>query len=169
MLVVGEVGKPVARRVHTDHRRGVCRGLHPGARHAGATTTRVVGEQCGGSSQNLGYQPRARARADSGDGRSDAPSTYPAGVGPRRPTPARIALPPRRICVPLSVNGWHKSTYSGDFEDACVEAQARPDHAGVLIRDSKDRHRIPVVVSATAWSTGTRWLAAVADEPPCAR
>ncbi|MFD3481870.1 DUF397 domain-containing protein [Streptomyces sp. NPDC058665] len=32
-------------------------------------------------------------------------------------------------------------SYSGDFEDACVEAHARPDGDGVLIRDSKDRAR----------------------------
>ncbi|MCX4682557.1 DUF397 domain-containing protein [Streptomyces sp. NBC_01433] len=53
----------------------------------------------------------------------------------------------------LPSSGWHKSTYSGDFEDACVEARVRPDGAGVLIRDSKDRCRLPLAVAAAAWHT----------------
>ncbi|MFI1285159.1 DUF397 domain-containing protein [Streptomyces sp. NPDC020858] len=52
--------------------------------------------------------------------------------------------------MPLLSTGWHKSSYSSDFEDACVEASVSPD-GGVLIRDSKDRSRSPLAVSATAW------------------
>lgn len=53
--------------------------------------------------------------------------------------------------MPLPSIGWHKSTYSGDFEDACVEASIRADGDGVLIRDSKDDTRRPLDVSAMAW------------------
>ncbi|WP_411083430.1 DUF397 domain-containing protein [Streptomyces sp. cmx-18-6] len=53
--------------------------------------------------------------------------------------------------MPLPPNAWHRSSYSGDFEDACVEAQARPDLEGVSVRDSKDRRRLPLTVSAAAW------------------
>ncbi|MGW6866144.1 DUF397 domain-containing protein [Streptomyces sp. NPDC054901] len=52
--------------------------------------------------------------------------------------------------MPLPSTGWYKSSYSSDFEDACVEASANPD-GGVLIRDSKDRSRSPLPVSAAAW------------------
>ncbi|WP_309031544.1 DUF397 domain-containing protein [Streptomyces alfalfae] len=55
--------------------------------------------------------------------------------------------------MPLLTTGWHKSTYSSDFEDACVEARARPDREGVLIRDSKDPEHRPLTVSAAAWRT----------------
>lgn len=55
--------------------------------------------------------------------------------------------------MPLPSAGWHKSSYSSDFEDACVEARAVPDGGGVRIRDSKDRSRRPVAVSAAAWHT----------------
>ena len=53
--------------------------------------------------------------------------------------------------MPLPSTGWHKSTYSSDFEDACVEASVRSDGDGVLIRDSKDHARRPLDVSAMAW------------------
>lgn len=53
----------------------------------------------------------------------------------------------------FSVNRSHKSTYSSDFEDACVEARVRPDGPGVLIRDSKDRAHLPLAVSPEAWRT----------------
>jgi hypothetical protein len=55
--------------------------------------------------------------------------------------------------MPLPTTGWHRSTYSSDFEDACVEARARFDREGVLIRDSKDPERRPLTVSAAAWRT----------------
>lgn len=53
----------------------------------------------------------------------------------------------------LPLHGWHKSTYSSDFEDACVEALVRPAGVGVLVRDSKDRSRLPLAVSVSAWHT----------------
>lgn len=52
--------------------------------------------------------------------------------------------------MPLPLTGWHKSSHSSDFEDACVEASVCPA-GGVLIRDSKDRSRKPLAVSAAAW------------------
>ncbi|MER6916504.1 DUF397 domain-containing protein [Streptomyces sp. NPDC000594] len=52
-----------------------------------------------------------------------------------------MALPPE---------GWHKSTYSTEFEDACVEAARAVSH-GVLVRDTKDRGRRPFTVSSPAW------------------
>ncbi|MFE3601343.1 DUF397 domain-containing protein [Streptomyces sp. NPDC059142] len=55
--------------------------------------------------------------------------------------------------MPLSRSTWHKSTYSGDFEDACVEARVRPADTGVLIRDSKEPRRLPLTFSAEAWHT----------------
>lgn len=57
--------------------------------------------------------------------------------------------------MPLLSNGWHKSSYSSDFEDACVEARVRPGGDGVLIRDSKDRTRPALTLSATAWNAFT--------------
>jgi hypothetical protein len=53
--------------------------------------------------------------------------------------------------MPLPSTGWHKSSYSGDCLDACVEACVRADREGVLIRDSKDHARRPLSVSAVAW------------------
>ncbi|WP_078508387.1 DUF397 domain-containing protein [Streptomyces zinciresistens] len=47
------------------------------------------------------------------------------------------------------------SGYSSDFEDACVEARVRPGRRGVLVRDSKDRTRQGLAISATAWSAFT--------------
>ncbi|MGW1432174.1 DUF397 domain-containing protein [Streptomyces sp. NPDC002431] len=55
-----------------------------------------------------------------------------------------MALPP---------TGWHRSSYSGDFEDACVEARADGGTRGVLVRDSKDADRRPLAVSGPAWRT----------------
>lgn len=52
--------------------------------------------------------------------------------------------------MPLSPSGWHRSTYSGDFEDACVEARA---DESVQVRDSKDRSRRPLTFSAPAWNS----------------
>ncbi|MFD0371089.1 DUF397 domain-containing protein [Streptomyces sp. NPDC127114] len=52
--------------------------------------------------------------------------------------------------MPLPSTGWHKSSYSSDFEDACLEASVRPD-SGVLIRDSKDHDRRQLALSAAAW------------------
>ncbi|MGW3100036.1 DUF397 domain-containing protein [Streptomyces sp. NPDC001102] len=53
--------------------------------------------------------------------------------------------------MPLPSTGWHKSSYSSDYEDACVEARARVGGSGVLVRDSKDRSRRPLTVSGAAW------------------
>ncbi len=53
--------------------------------------------------------------------------------------------------MPLPSAGWHKSSYSGDCLDACVEVCVRTDGEGVLIRDSKDHARRPLDVSALAW------------------
>lgn len=58
--------------------------------------------------------------------------------------------------MPLLPAGWHKSSYSSDYEDACVEACALPDGSGVRIRDSKDLSRRPMTFSATAWHTFLR-------------
>ncbi|MEU2180135.1 DUF397 domain-containing protein [Streptomyces thermolilacinus] len=55
--------------------------------------------------------------------------------------------------MPLPPTGWHKSTYSGDFQTACVEVRARAGNTGVRVRDSKDRTRRPVDFSAAAWRT----------------
>jgi len=54
--------------------------------------------------------------------------------------------------MPLPQTRWHKSSYSGEREDACVEARVRSDGGGVLIRDSKDWARRRLAISATAWS-----------------
>ncbi|MEV8457274.1 DUF397 domain-containing protein [Streptomyces sp. NPDC052095] len=53
-----------------------------------------------------------------------------------------MALPP---------TGWHRSSYSGDFEDACVEACADGGNRGVFVRDTKDPVRRPLAVSGPAW------------------
>lgn len=46
--------------------------------------------------------------------------------------------------------GWHRSTYSDDFDNACVEV-AR-DCGRVLVRDSKDLDQVPLAVGTGAWS-----------------
>ncbi|MEU5160968.1 DUF397 domain-containing protein [Streptomyces sp. NPDC020875] len=52
----------------------------------------------------------------------------------------------------LSPSTWRKSTYSGDFEDACVEVRAAlVIGEGVQVRDSKSRSRRPLNISARAW------------------
>lgn len=48
---------------------------------------------------------------------------------------------------------WTTSTYTNS--GSCVE-WARPA-AGVLVRDTKDRERARVAVSAPAWRTFTDW------------
>ncbi|AQS66877.1 DUF397 domain-containing protein [Streptomyces pactum] len=55
--------------------------------------------------------------------------------------------------MPLPPTGWYKSSYSTDFEEACVEACVAAVGAGVLVRDAKDRDRRPFPVSAPAWSS----------------
>ncbi|MEW2265970.1 DUF397 domain-containing protein [Streptomyces sp. NPDC047853] len=55
--------------------------------------------------------------------------------------------------MPLPSAGWHKSSYSGDFEDACVEVRVTAASEALLIRDSKDRSLRPVTVSAASWRT----------------
>ncbi|CAL9422162.1 DUF397 domain-containing protein [Streptomyces sp. enrichment culture] len=64
--------------------------------------------------------------------------------------------------MPLPPTGWHKSTHSGDFEDACVEVRARADGTGVRVRDSKARTRRPLGLSTAAWRT---FLDTTAREP----
>lgn len=51
----------------------------------------------------------------------------------------------------LPPTGWHKSSYSTDFQEACVEAAVAAGGVGVRVRDSKDRDRRPFSVSARAW------------------
>jgi hypothetical protein len=46
--------------------------------------------------------------------------------------------------------GWHRSTYSDDFDNACVEVARNCGR--VLVRDSKDVDRVPLAVGAAAWS-----------------
>ncbi|MFH8242626.1 DUF397 domain-containing protein [Streptomyces sp. NPDC018321] len=55
--------------------------------------------------------------------------------------------------MPLPSTGWHKSSYSTDREDACVEATVAAAGTGVRVRDTKDRGRRPFSVSARAWSS----------------
>ncbi|WP_328418489.1 DUF397 domain-containing protein (plasmid) [Streptomyces violaceus] len=55
--------------------------------------------------------------------------------------------------MPLPSTGWHKSSHSSDFEDACVEVRVIADNDALLIRDSKDRSRGPMTVSAASWRT----------------
>ncbi|WP_103530169.1 DUF397 domain-containing protein [Streptomyces sp. SM11] len=45
---------------------------------------------------------------------------------------------------------WHKSSYSGDFEDACVEVAAHP--SAIHIRDSKVTDGPVLTVEPAAWS-----------------
>jgi hypothetical protein len=46
--------------------------------------------------------------------------------------------------------GWYKSSYSNDFDNACVEvARSAP---GVCVRDSKDRSGPTLAFDAGAWS-----------------
>ncbi|MFD4775023.1 DUF397 domain-containing protein, partial [Streptomyces sp. NPDC058427] len=54
--------------------------------------------------------------------------------------------------MPLQPTVWHKSSYSTDSQEACVEAAAFPKADTVLIRDSKDRSLPPLSISWTAWS-----------------
>jgi hypothetical protein len=53
---------------------------------------------------------------------------------------------------------WRTSTFSGDNGGSCVEVAALP--AGVAVRDTKDRTRVPHVHSAPAWAA---FLAGVRD------
>ncbi|MFB7090780.1 DUF397 domain-containing protein [Streptomyces sp. NPDC056296] len=53
----------------------------------------------------------------------------------------------------LPSTGWHKSSYSTDFQEACVEAAVAAGGTGVRVRDSKNRDRRPFSVSARAWSS----------------
>ncbi|MGC9478818.1 DUF397 domain-containing protein [Streptomyces sp. WG4] len=55
--------------------------------------------------------------------------------------------------MPLPSTGWHKSSYSTEFQEACVEACVAAAGTGVRVRDSKDRDRRPFSVSARAWSS----------------
>ncbi|MFJ6699364.1 DUF397 domain-containing protein [Streptomyces sp. NPDC091272] len=62
-------------------------------------------------------------------------------------------LRPRENHMSLRPSVWHKSTYGGDFQDACVEACAAADGTGVQVQDSKDRGLGPLTISRAAWST----------------
>ncbi|MGI5397793.1 DUF397 domain-containing protein [Streptomyces sp. CA-251251] len=55
--------------------------------------------------------------------------------------------------MPLPPTGWHKSSHSTDFEEACVEASVAAAGAGILVRDTKDHDRRPFPVSARAWNS----------------
>ncbi|ANB09772.1 hypothetical protein SAM40697_5819 [Streptomyces ambofaciens] len=55
--------------------------------------------------------------------------------------------------MPLPTTGWYKSSYSTDFEEACVEACVAAMDTGVLVRDTKDRDCRPFSVSARAWDS----------------
>ncbi|MER5768318.1 DUF397 domain-containing protein [Streptomyces sp. NPDC001985] len=54
---------------------------------------------------------------------------------------------------------WFKSSYSGGGGGDCVEIALRAD--AVLIRDSKDTRRTPLVVSPHAWADFTTLAAEV--------
>ena len=56
---------------------------------------------------------------------------------------------------------WIKSSYSTPDGPDCVEV-ATPDHAHVLIRDSKDPHRGHLAVASAAW---TRFLPYAGSTP----
>ncbi|WP_329468688.1 DUF397 domain-containing protein [Streptomyces sp. NBC_01431] len=51
----------------------------------------------------------------------------------------------------LPATGWHKSSYSDDFDNACVEVSRRIVD-GVTVRDSKDLDRPGLAVSSGAWT-----------------
>ncbi|MFJ5588345.1 DUF397 domain-containing protein [Streptomyces noursei] len=55
--------------------------------------------------------------------------------------------------MPLPPAGWHKSSYSNDFEAACVEVSVGANGSSVSIRDSKDPNRCGLDASAGAWTT----------------
>ncbi|MEU7075890.1 DUF397 domain-containing protein [Streptomyces narbonensis] len=44
---------------------------------------------------------------------------------------------------------WHKSTYSGADNDACIEVADNLPH--VLVRDTKDHSRGELIVTPAAW------------------
>jgi Domain of unknown function (DUF397) len=67
--------------------------------------------------------------------------------------PCSFLITVRRHSMALPLTGWHKSSYSTDFEDACVEARANQRGRGVLVRDTKDRALRPLAVSSPAWRT----------------
>ncbi|MDG9728447.1 MULTISPECIES: DUF397 domain-containing protein [unclassified Streptomyces] len=60
--------------------------------------------------------------------------------------------------MPLPSAGWHKSSYSTEFQEACVEACVAAAGVGVRVRDTKDRDRRPFSVSARAWSSFLKTL-----------
>ncbi|MFF3847816.1 DUF397 domain-containing protein [Streptomyces sp. NPDC002328] len=64
----------------------------------------------------------------------------------------------RMDSMPLPLTGWHKSSYSTDFEDACVEASVDGPDRGVRIRDTKDRGLRPLTASGQAWRAFLRTL-----------
>ncbi|MFE0704615.1 DUF397 domain-containing protein [Streptomyces sp. NPDC058872] len=51
---------------------------------------------------------------------------------------------------------WHKSTYSGADNDACVEVA--DDLARVRVRDTKDRARGELTATPAAWAAFTAFL-----------
>jgi hypothetical protein len=52
----------------------------------------------------------------------------------------------------LPATGWHKSTYSDDFDNACVEVSRRLVD-GAAVRDSKDRDRPGLTFNSQAWTS----------------
>lgn len=56
----------------------------------------------------------------------------------------------------LPFSSWHKSSYSNDFDNACVEV-SRSAH-GVAVRDSKAPGHARLRVGAAAWTALTRSL-----------
>lgn len=48
---------------------------------------------------------------------------------------------------------WFKSSYSGSSGDNCVEVAMNPEV--VLVRDSKDTQRSPLMTSPAAWAAFT--------------
>jgi hypothetical protein len=48
-----------------------------------------------------------------------------------------------------TVSSWRKSSYSGANGGECIEVATTPDT--VMVRDSKDRSRGVLSVSASAW------------------
>lgn len=50
----------------------------------------------------------------------------------------------------LPSTGWHKSSYSNDFDNACVEVTRRAP--GVRVRDSKDRSGPVLAFGADEWA-----------------
>ncbi|MGA4837328.1 DUF397 domain-containing protein [Streptomyces sp. G45] len=64
----------------------------------------------------------------------------------------------------LTLTTWHRSTYSNDSFNACVEVLGTT--AGVHVRDSKDLARPGLALSVRAWSA---FVASAATDGPASR